>query len=188
MDSKKTRIAALILIAVIQLAVPAWMVMRGENVLKRGNEFRFKTAPVDPHDPFRGKYITLRYSETSAEIKDGQAYTRGQEVYVLLTTDAEGFAKIASISKSPPSGNPDYVKAIVRSVSATYPPMVQLDYPFNRYYMEETKAAKGQDLSREATRDTSRTTYASVYVMEGEAVLHDVLIDGVSLKVLAGEE
>ena len=59
---------------------------------------------------------------------------------------------------------------------------VDFDLPFNRFYMEETKAKPAEDSYRKAHRDSLPSNiYASVYIKNGEAVLKDVIIDGVPI-------
>src|SRR5690554_461138 len=74
MDNKKFLFIAFILVAIIQLAVPAKMIWDKENVLKSGKEFKFETAPVDPTDPFRGKYIALNYKENTYSSDDSSTW------------------------------------------------------------------------------------------------------------------
>lgn len=49
------------LLCVAQWAVPLAMVQRAERTLSEGTAYRFRTAPVDPADPFRGRYVTLDF-------------------------------------------------------------------------------------------------------------------------------
>ena len=65
MINKKTQIVLFVLVALAQLYVPAKMIWDQEDVLKNGSEYKFKTDPVDPNDPFRGKYITLSFDNNT---------------------------------------------------------------------------------------------------------------------------
>lgn len=47
--------------------------------------------------------------------------------------------------------------------------------------MEEFKAPEAETIYRESIRDTARLTYALVYIKNGEAVLKDVIVDGLSI-------
>ncbi|HMB62545.1 MAG TPA: hypothetical protein VKN36_05700, partial [Eudoraea sp.] len=58
------------------------------------------------------------------------------------------------------------------------------DYPFDRFYMEESKANEAELTYRQSQRDTSKITYALVRIKNGEAVLKDVMIDGISIREL----
>jgi len=54
--------------------------------------------------------------------------------------------------------------------------------------MDEDKALAAENLYFESLADTTKRTYAVVYIKEGKAVLQDVQIDGVSVVDLVGEE
>lgn len=56
-------LALLVVLAAAQLAVPASMIVQRETVLTQGRVYKFKTAPVDPVDAFRGRYVALRFEE-----------------------------------------------------------------------------------------------------------------------------
>lgn len=188
MNSKKILLPAFILVALAQLYIPAKMILDKEGVLDTGTEYKFKTAPIDPSDPFRGKYITLSFDENTVEAPNEQEWMRGETIYVSLTTDNKEFAKIKSISKEKPTDNQDFLKAKVSFVTRNGSNKVTIDYPFDRYYMEESKAYEAELTYRQSQRDTNRITYALVSIKDGNAVLKDVLIDGISIKELVKEE
>ena len=188
MDRKYKLLAVFILLALVQLFVPAKMVLDSQGILDSGIEYKFKTAPVDPTDPFRGKYITLRYEENRVDVENESDWIRGESVYVILKKDKDGFAKIKLISKETPQNKADYFKAKISSVGSGASNKVRIAYPFNRYYMEETKALAAEKAYRKFQRDTSHVAYALVNIKDGEALLKDVLIDGVSIKDIVEKE
>ncbi len=178
---------AFILVALMQLYVPASMIWDKEDTLNTGTEYRFKTAPIDPNDPFRGKYITLNYDENTVEIENEEDWIRGDYVYVQLITDNDRFAKIKSVSKEKPTDNQDYLKAKVSFVSGNGSNMLTIDYPFDRFYMEESKAYEAELTYRQTLQDTSKLTFAVVGIKNGDAVLKDVLIDGTSIREIVAQ-
>jgi uncharacterized membrane-anchored protein len=182
MNSKKILFSAFIFVALVQLYVPAKMIWDREEVLNTGTKYNFKTAPVDPNDPFRGKYITLNYDENTVEIENEDDWTIGEKIYVHLTRDDDGFAKIKSVSKAKPTDNRDFLKAKVQSVTSNGSNRLAIDYPFDRYFMEESKAYDAELTYRQSQGDTSKMTYAMVSIKNGEAVLIDVLINEVSIR------
>ena len=101
-----------VLVALVQLFVPLQMIFGQEDVLDSGKAYKFKTEPVDPSDPFRGKYITLRYAMNSASTKDS-TWLRQDDVYVYIKEDSLGFAKLTQVSKTPLTIDKDYVMANV---------------------------------------------------------------------------
>jgi|SRR5690606_11009258 uncharacterized membrane-anchored protein len=181
MNSRIVLLTAFVLVALVQLYVPAKMIWDREDVLRTGTEYKFRTAPIDPTDPFRGKYITLSYDENSIEISDAENWVSGESIYVALGTDKEGIARIESVSRARPTDGADFIEAQVWYVSESDPRRLMIDYPFDRYYMEESKAQEAEDTHRRAQRDTTRITYALVSVKNGDAVVKDILIDGISI-------
>lgn len=182
MNNKKILLTAFTLVALVQLYVPAKMIWDSEDVLNTGTEFKFKTAPIDPNDPFRGKYITLSYDENTVEVPNEQDWVIGESIYVSLITGKDGFAKILLISKTKPTDNQDFIKAKVMFVTENGSNKLTIDYPFDTYYMEESKAYDAELTYRRSQRDTSKITYALINIKNGDAILKDVMIDGTSIK------
>ena len=61
---------------------------------------------------------------------------------------------------------------------------MRIEYPFDRFYMEETKAQAAEDMYRESIIDSTQVAYALVNIRNGEAVIRDVLINGTSVSDL----
>lgn len=179
MNSKRIILLLFILVALLQIYVPAKMIFNREDVLQAGKEFKFRAAPVDPSDPFRGKYITLHFAENTFDVPNGEVWVNGETIYVLFTTDLNGFAKIRSVSKSAPASDQFFLKANVDYFSAN---KITIDYPFDRFYMDELKAGDAERIYRQSLQDTARVTYGLVSILDGEAVLKDVLLNGISIK------
>ena len=177
---------AFVIMVLAQLYVPASMIFESEKVLTQGKEFKFKTAPVDPTDPFRGKYVSLNFEETNFRGRLQDTFFYGEKVYVSLSTNHEGFVKIADISKSIPDTE-DYVSATVSNFFDGDSSYVTVEYPFDRFYMEESKAYNAELAYNESARDTNQTTYALVSVRKGEAVVKDVIINGITIRQAAME-
>ncbi|MFC2114312.1 GDYXXLXY domain-containing protein [Bacteroidota bacterium] len=181
MNKKKIVVVIFVLVALVQLYIPAKMILDRENVLDTGNEFKFITAPIDPTDPFRGKYINLSYEDNLIEVQNEKDWVHNETIYVLLEIDSNGFAKNKSISKTKPAGSPDFIKAEVRSVTSNGTNMLTIHYPFDRFYMEESKAYDAELAYSQSLKDTSKVTYAIVSIKNGDAVLKDVVIEGISI-------
>ncbi len=184
MNNKKGLIILFVIIAIIQLLVPAKMIWNKESTLIYGKPYKFKTAPIDPTDPFIGKYIILDFDANSYEANE--QYIRGEIVYVYLEEDKNGFAKIAKVSKSIlPDEEKDYIKAKVRFGNYLgYDLKIQIDYPFQRFYMEESKAYNAELLYRKFQNEPDSITYALIRVKNGDAVIQNVFINDTPIKEL----
>ncbi len=168
-----------VLLALVQLFVPSLMIWEQEDILISGNVYKFKTRPIDPTDPFRGKYITLQYEIDYFPIAD-TAYRYGDQIKVYIEKDSAGFATVSAISKEPLQTNNDYVEA---KVTGNYKNAIHFKLPFDRFYMEETKAYDAEKAYVETNRDTIKNNvYALVYIKEGKSVLKDVIIDGIPIQ------
>ena len=187
--NRKTLILLLfVLVAMLQLFVPAKMILNREDVINTGKEFKFRTEPVDPSDPFRGKYINLRFADNAFEVENEKEWADNETVYVILIADSEGYAKIFSVSKDAPKDTQDYLKAKVSYTTLNGQNKIFIDYPFDRYYMEESKAYKAERVHAKAQSNTNQITYALVSVKDGESVLKDVLIDGKSIREIVKDQ
>ncbi|WP_299549435.1 GDYXXLXY domain-containing protein [Seonamhaeicola sp.] len=171
-----------LVVAAVQIVVPTQMILNREEVLNTGAVYKFKTRPVDPADPFRGKYIALDFEADSYKTTNA-SWDRKEAIFIYLDIDSLGFAEIYKVSKDIlPGLDKDYVKAKV-DWYADYNGELNIEYPFNRFYMEESKAYEAEVAVRENQRDSLlNDVYAIVYVKAGESVLKDVIINGMPIK------
>jgi uncharacterized membrane-anchored protein len=177
---KKIILPLFALMCLAQWFVPAQMIYDQEQVLREGKTYHFKTAPIDPSDPFRGKYITLRFEEDRVEVVDPKEWKNAEDVYVSIV-DSAGFAKISTVSLYEPEGS-DYIKARISHVSDYGKPyMLQIQYPFERFYLEESKASEAERLYWENRTDSTQVIYAVVSVKNGSAALKDVMLNDRSI-------
>jgi uncharacterized membrane-anchored protein len=188
MKSKTWILLAFVIVAVAQLGVPAKMIWDREDILKTGTAFKFKTAPIDPSDPFRGKYVALGFEETTISIPNEKDWSIGEAVFVSIVIGEDGFAQAREASKEPPPGKTTYLKTTVDYISYDSSNQMDVNYPFDRYYMEESKAYGAEQTYRESTWDSTAVTYALVHIKNGEAVLKDVMINGESIKEIVARQ
>lgn len=175
----------------LQISVPAKMIWSTEKVLKEGTTFKFKCRPVDPTDLFRGKYITLNFADD--EFYDYQFESNYKDdVYVIPEVGSDGFAKIKNVFPKPPDGENIYFKAKVGSTrNINGNDYIRVNFPFKRYYMEESKAKPAEDLYRDAIRSSDSTMispYALVTIQNGKAVLKNVMIDDQTIEEILEEK
>lgn len=196
MKSKSVYVAAFVLIVLAQWYVPAQMISEHEDVAANGKVLRFITAPVDPYDAFRGKYIILNFREDKGEItKETKSLNYGDDIYVTFT-DSSGYALVESVLVAEPMDNSVYVKAKVDYIdnniflvnSKVKRPMasIHIDYPFERYYMNEIKAPKAETAYQESNREAKDNVYAQIAIKNGIGVVKDVIIDNKSIKDYVG--
>jgi len=159
---------------VAQLCVPAWMIASQETVLKKGTVYRFKTAPVDPYDAFRGRYVWLSTELRSAPYANKKEMFSGRTIYVVLEQNSEGFAAVKEVKLSPPQGE-DYIKT---KANYYYNQQVHFNLPLSRFYMNEQKAPQAERLYRENNRRDKRDAYITARVHKGSVVIEDLYVAG----------
>ena len=192
---KKLCLPLLGLLIAVQLAVPFMMIQSKEKILNKGTLFKLKTRPIDPADPFQGRYVQLGidrdYIAYSEEQKHDLNYN--EPIYALIETDKNGFARFIDWSKEKPPAS-DFLKTRYRGVKQIWNPDsklhsykgLRIDIPFDRFYMDESKAPRAEVLVRESTRSTN--CWVNVRILEGKAVIEDVFAEGQSLRDLAAEK
>jgi uncharacterized membrane-anchored protein len=184
MKNKNILIILFLFVAIAQLFVPLQMIYNQEDILNTGKIVKFQCEPIDPNDPFRGKYITLNFKENRIKVKNLKEWNSNETIFAKIETSKKGFAKIKSISRTEPTDNSIYLKLKINYI-ADYENKIYLDFPFNRFYMNENKAKNAEIAYAKSTLDSTKIAYALVATKNGEAVIKDVLIDNISIKELA---
>jgi len=187
---KKHSLIFLGLIVLIQLAVPYSLIQKKEKIMQEGNICRFLIRPIDPADPFQGRYVRLAYLhdyipwQEDAEL---DVSYKGR-MYAIIETGEDGFDRFTGWSLERPTGGTyletRYLGGYVQwhqypEHGSTYKGL-RIDIPFDRFYMDEAKAPRAEGLARTATRSTN--CWASVRILNGKAVIEDVFAEGRSLR------
>ena len=179
---KTSTISLFVIMVAAQIFVPSKVIFNQENILKNGTAYRFKLAPVDPNDPFRGKYIMLNFEEDEFRLVDANDWSYNESVFVEIENDENNFMKIKNVSREKPNGAVDFVSAKTGYSWEKEQKTLQVNYPFNIFYMEESKAPITEIKFQEIRRDSNTIAWALVKVLDGVAVVEDVLINGESVK------
>jgi hypothetical protein len=104
-------------------------------------------------------------------------------VWATLDAGEDGLARIKSLSLVPVSG-PTVIALTARSSGPTNgTDMIWLEWPFDRFYLNERLAPDADTLVAERSRDGKKTV-AEVRLLDGQAILTDILLDGVSIREL----
>ncbi|MEI7899814.1 MAG: GDYXXLXY domain-containing protein [bacterium] len=196
---------------VAQFGVLGAMIMRRELALKHGAVCRFRTAPVDPYDAFRGKYVALDIEGDREGLLTEKRYEHNQRVYVRIGTDTNGFSVIEDVAVKPDATalwikarvNYSYEKydTVTNTLAALSLPgqgaeirqvptgkfQTHLALPFDRYYMDEKLAPEAESAYREASRREQRKAVVTVRVWRGVTVIEQLEIDGQPIHDIARE-
>ncbi len=162
---KKTLLYVLIVVLIIQFLIPAYKIWEKYDVLKNGEEVKMRVAPIDPYDAFRGRYVSLSYS-------DRVVARRGK--YGILEIDKDGFATVSKVVKKRPE-NELYIKGENEE---------NFSIPQRRYYMEETLAPKAEKMLM-----GDKEAYVTIRIKGDNAVISGLYVDGKPIEeILTSEE
>ncbi|MBN2326348.1 MAG: GDYXXLXY domain-containing protein [Candidatus Omnitrophica bacterium] len=174
MNNKKWLLGCFLCLALVQLFVPAWIIIQREMTLRNGQPFRFQTDPISVKDIFDKRSISLPISQNPVPKPSNIQLFPNQLVYVLVDKDDQGFARIESLSLHKPKGN-DFFKAEVDYVKGR---QVYLNLPFDRYYLEEKPFPAVSDDYQKNDRKAPQEGSVVVRIDKGRAVLEELYIEG----------
>lgn len=175
-----TRLGILAVVALAQIAVPANMILSLEKTLTEGTLCRFRTAPVDPYDAFRGRYVRLAIEESEGPLPEGPIPDPGHTVYARIESDTEGISRIAEILRDPPEQGV-YICATAGWADAGQR-ILHVNLPIDRYYMNEWKAPAAEQAYWDQSRMTERNAFVHVRVRNGEAAVEGLYIGDVPIE------
>jgi hypothetical protein len=184
----RTRLLAILflMVALVQLALPAMRIHLYEKTLHEGTAYKFRTAPVDPYDAFRGRYVALRFDTNNAQWSEKVPAENGQKVFAMVEKRPDGFAHFTTASSQRPAAG-DYLEVKVTYTMGGEGVMVEL--PFERFYMEETVAPQAEVVYREhSAARGERDAYAVIRVRQGLGVIEQVYMGDKTLAQAARGE
>jgi len=170
---------ALVCLIIAQLSVPAALMNANERVLKHGITYKFKTAPVDPYDIFRGRYVAIRNEQSMAPLTAEENKKLGQKKrigYAVIAVDQDGYAYVERLVAEKPQTENYFKTTIGYSYSMTADGTRYFKFPIDRYYMNERKAPQAEDVYREYSTREKRDAYMLVRVLDGEMVIERLMI------------
>jgi len=176
--SKRLILGLFICMAACQMAVPAYLIYREESTLRHGKVFRFRAAPFDPADAFRGRYVALRLEAAQVKSPGAQTMVWKEPVFATIEVEPDGYARFSGVTRQRPEGK-DFVHA---TVSYGGENKLRLNLPFTRYYLNERLAPEAETAYREHSRRETRDAYVTVRVLSGHAALEELYIAGVPVK------
>jgi uncharacterized membrane-anchored protein len=168
---KTVRIAIFVVVALAQLSVPALMAWGRMQTLSRGRVWKFKTAPIDPEDVVRGRYIALRFA--AEDFTQPEKFESTGSVYAVLKETPDGFAEIDHTSATPISGD----NVIKVEPGGNWDGRQHIVIPFTQFWITEKSAPEADKAYRENSRRGKENAYVTVRVRSGDAALEQLYID-----------
>lgn len=172
-------IIGFVIMVLAQWYAPISMIIGSEKTIDGGKEFKFRTRPVDPSDPFRGKSIILQFDATTYTTNDSTQlkFLPSSPVYAVIDVDPRGFARIKQLTNDPPEDR-DFFTA---QFNYSYDSIAYLSFPFDEFYLEESKASEAERIYWQSRSDSTMVCYAKVMVLDGDAKLVDVIVNDSSI-------
>lgn len=178
MSTKFILIGIFVIAAAAQIIVPLSVIVKWEDVLKNGTQYKIRTAPVDPYDAFRGRYVALGFDQNNVKVDDEKTYYQKENVFIILENDKDGYARPVSAQIKRPAGN-NYLNAKISYVSDK---TLYFDNSLDRYYMNEHDAPKAEMAYRKNSSRENRNAYVAVRVLNGASVIEKLYIDGIPVE------
>jgi len=176
MNKQRVVIMLFVLVALVQLAVPVKMIWSSEDIITHGERHLFKLMPVDPYDPFRGKYITLRFEIEQYSDHIACNTENKKDMYVRLTKDSAGYSIVQDISILKPTDKHYFISEVYCYTDPNGKSNYSIMPSFNKYYMKETLAQGAENLTRRNQLDQKKDAYAEVYIANGDVRIKQVFI------------
>ncbi|NVK33373.1 MAG: GDYXXLXY domain-containing protein [Rhodobacteraceae bacterium] len=164
------------LVAIIQLIVIALPLSERLSVQMSGREATLAVRPVDPRDLLRGDYviINLAISEIPSEIAASLGTVkRNETIYVGLTPDTSGVARVSSVSRSRDGAGELAIKGTVFSRSND---ALRMNYGIDAFYVAEGTGKVIEQM------DTSRVQLVVAISADGRSLPLRLLVDGKPFK------
>jgi GDYXXLXY motif protein len=169
---KTARLGIFILVALAQLSVPAMLAWGRIQTLTHGRVWKFKTAPVDPIDAVRGKYVMLRF-DAEDKYRQPEQLTSADYLYAVLKEGPDGFAEIdhLSTSASPPDS------AMKVEPGGFWDGQQRVVFPLRYFWLTEKRAPAAEQAYRANSKRGEQNAYATIRVRNGDAALEQLYID-----------
>ncbi|WP_277640561.1 GDYXXLXY domain-containing protein [Wolinella succinogenes] len=163
-------LTGLVLVCVVQWLALFSQIWRYEKVVSEGKSYYFEVRPVDPYDPWRGRYVVLGFEQNRAK-EEGEKITESK-AYALLEEDEQGRARVKTLRAQKPSGGEAFVGVKVGTLDKEG--NRRFWFPFDRFYMEEGKAKAAERWL--ANSKEGEPIVAEVRVLEGKGVIHELFL------------
>ncbi len=190
----KIRFILFTVLAVLLMTIVIRPALHNQLTLTAGTLHKFDMRPVDPEDPFRGRYVALDFAQRSAPIRsDEDSLILPRKLFAVLTVDSIGFTQVDHLQREKPSDG-EYVTVNVsrRNLRKKLPSSskVNFDFPFIRFYMTEKLAPVAERIYRREVRQGERDSgnHLAVRILNGHAVIEELYLKGVPISEASKDE
>src|SRR5436305_9585138 len=168
---KTLRLGIFVLVALAQLAVPAMMAWSRVQTLAQGRIWKFKTAPVDPEDAVRGRYVMLRFD--AEDFTQAEQLKSADSVYAILKEGPDGFAQVDHLSFAPVPTD----SAMKVEPGGWWQERQHIVFPFRCFWLTEKNAPAAEQAYRNNSRRGQQNAYVTIRIRNDDAALEQLYID-----------
>jgi uncharacterized membrane-anchored protein len=172
---KKLPLIIFIFVALAQLAVPASMIWKRQRTFRDGHLWKFHTAPVDPVDAMRGRYLSLRFA--AEEFARAEPLS-GSNVYVTFKEDSDGFAVVDQITEERIEGQ----NSVPVQSYGYYEGKMRVRFPFDELWVSEADAPAAEQAYLSHSSRQLADAYVTVRVASDDAAIEQLFIAGQPLR------
>lgn len=151
-----------------QIGMAVEGIWRAERTLG-GTAYRFQTAPIDPIDAFRGRYVRLNFPAVRVPRGDDGALEVGETGWATLAEGEDGLARFEAVFADRPRGRDAVAVELLEVRSDT----AQVRLGFDRFYLDEHRAPEVEARMQLG----GERAIAVVRVRDGEGVLADLILE-----------
>ncbi len=183
----KPSLAVFILAVAAQWFVPLFGVWQQEQVIAKGVVVKIRCGAPDPYDPLRGRFLSVRPEQRSVPAPPALSSARMVPVWATLVAGADGISQIDVLSLEPIAG-PNVIRLrAYRTRWGDQTELAAVEWPFDRFYLNERLAPDADRLLATRLR-SEKPPIAEIRLLDGRAVLTDVLLDGVSIREIVKQQ
>jgi uncharacterized membrane-anchored protein len=173
---------ALAVVAALQTAVLAWMIIDRTILIKTGKEIVLPVRPVDPRDLFRGQYVRLGYDVSSVPLRlvEGPRPVGNAAFYVTLEAqEGGGWMPVRLTASRPRETGPKQIVLKARTffrfptVEQNSSGTVQVRYGIESYFVPEGEGPRLEEMARD-----KKLAVLVAVDGKGNAALKGIVIDG----------
>ncbi|HST30164.1 MAG TPA: GDYXXLXY domain-containing protein [Chthoniobacterales bacterium] len=169
---KTFRIAIFVLIAIAQLSIPAMMAWGRVQTLAHGRVWKLKTAPIDPEDAVRGRYVMLRF-DAEDTYRQPEQLKSVDSLYAILKEGPDGFATVDHLSHSPTPSD----SAVKVEPGGFWDGQQRIVFPFRYFWVTEKNAPAAEKAYRENSKRRQQNAFVTVRIRNGDSALEQLYID-----------
>lgn len=145
---KKIICGALLLLFGVQIAYLGNTIIEAERTLSQGTLYRLQTAPIDPYDAFRGRYVWLSFALDNRvyplDIPSCAGWRLHPTRWASLKRDPHDVAEISALSLEKPAQG----DAIRVRITFCNDEGLSIHLPFQRFFANELLAPAMEQQAR----------------------------------------